>query len=164
MTTSFRQTIYFFLLLCIANLIAGIFNQTHNYAGSLKDVFESMPGLGVTSLIFWIGCQWKPQTNLRILFLPLLRILFWTLIVASGFWNNNIMPSEDFLNANNELFFWWTSLKILTPTLMDYNVLIELFLVDIFSIAVGQLLLIYLTTLLDSRIFNLKKHNFDNGS
>jgi hypothetical protein len=29
---------------------------------------------------------------------------------------------------------------------------------------VGQLLLIYLTTLLDSRIFTLKKHNFDNGS
>ena len=164
MTTSFRQTIYFFLLLCIANLISGIFNQTHNYAGSLKDVFESMSGLGVTSFIFWIGCQWKPQTKLRLFFLPLLRILFWTLIVASGFYNSNRMASEDFLYANNELFFWWTSLKILTPALRDYNVIVKLFVIDILSIAVGQLLLIYITILLDRRIFNLKKHNYDNGS
>jgi hypothetical protein len=164
MTTSFRQTIFFFLLLSIANLTAGIFNQTHNYAGSLKDVIESMPGLGVTSFIFWIGCQWKSQTKLRLFFLPLLRILFWILIVASGFWNNNRMASEDFLYANNELFFWWTSLKILTPTLREYNVIVELFVVDILSIAVGQLLLIYITILLDRRIFKLKKHNYDNGS
>lgn len=164
MTTSFRQTVIFFLLLCIANLIAGTFNQTHNYTGSLKDVFESVPGLGLTSFIFWIGCQWKPTTNFRLFFLPNLRVLFWTLIVLIGFLNNNRMASEDFLYANNELFFWWISLKILTPTSIDYNVLIELFIVDILSIAIGQLLLTYIATLLDRQMFILKKHNFDNGS
>jgi hypothetical protein len=164
MTTSFRQTICFFLLLCIANLTAGIFNQTHNYSGSLKDVLESMPGLAVTSFIFWISCQWKPLTKLRLFFLPLLRILFWTLIVVIGFWNSNRMASEDLLYANNELFFWWTSLKIMTPALRDYNEIVDLFFVDILSIAVGQLLLIYITILLDRRIFNLKKYNYDNVS
>ncbi|MBW6482701.1 MAG: hypothetical protein K0B10_06535 [Vicingaceae bacterium] len=163
MTTSLRHTIYFFLLLCIANIIAGIFNQTHNYTGSLIDVLESMPGLGMTSLIFWIGCQWKPHTKIRLFFLPILRTLFWTLIVVSGFWSKNRMSSEDFLYANNELFFWWTSLKIVTPTIRDYNVIVELALIDILSIAVGQLLLIYSAILLDSKIFNLKTKYIDNG-
>jgi hypothetical protein len=157
MKTSFRQTFYFFLLLCIANLLAGMFNQTYNYSGSLKDVLESMPGLVLTSFIFWIGCQWKPQSKLRLFFLPLLRTLFWTSIVASGFWNNNRMPSEDSLYAKNELFFRWASLKILTPTIRDYNVLVELLLVDILGIAVGQLLLIYAAILLDRKIFRQKK-------
>jgi len=164
MTTSLRHTIYFFLFLCIANIIAGIFNQTHNTTGSLKDVLESMPGLGMTSLIFWIGCQWKPHTKLRLFFLPILRTIFWTLIVVSGFWSNNRMPYEDFLYANNELFFWWTSLKIVTPTIRDYNEILELALIDILSIAVGQLLLIYSAILLDSRIFNLKTKYIDNRS
>lgn len=164
MTKSFRQTIYFFLLLCIANLIAGIFNQSHNYTGSLVDLLESMPGLGITSIIFWIGCQWKPQTKIRLFFIPVLRILFWTVIVAWGFWNNNRIASEDFLNVNNELFFWWTSLKILTPKLREYSEIVELFVVDILSIAVGQLLLIYSAIFLEYRIFNLKTKYINNGS
>lgn len=164
MTKSFRQTLNFFLLLSIANIIAGIFNQTHNYAGNFKDVLESMPLLVITSIIFWIGCQWKPQTKIRLFFLPLLRILFWTLIVAWGFWNSNRIASEDFLYANNKLFFWWTSLKILTPTLRDYNEIVELALIDILSIAVGQLLLIYLAIFLEYRIFNLKTKYIDNRS
>lgn len=154
MTTSFRQTIYFFLLLSMANLIAGMFNQTHNYSGSLKDVLESMTGLGGTSFLFWLGCQWRPKTKLRLFFLPLLRTLFWTLIVVSGFWNGNRMASEDSLYANNELFFWWTSLKILFPGLRDYNELVELFLVDILGIALGQLLLIYIAIYLDRKILH----------
>lgn len=130
----------------------------------MKDVLESMPELGVTSFIFWIGCQWKPHTKLRLFFLPVLRILFWTLIVALGLWNSNRIASEDFLYAKNELFFWWTSLKTLTPALRDYNVIVELFVVDILSIAVGQLLLIYSAIFLEYRIFNIKTKYIDNGS
>jgi hypothetical protein len=165
MTISFRQTIYFFLLLFTVNIFAGIFNQTYNYAGSLKDVIEVAPGLIWVSFLFWVSCQWRPKTKLRIFFLPLLRILFWTLNVASGIWNNNRMSSEDFLYANSELFYWWTSLKILTPTVRNYNVFVELFLIDIFAIALGQILLIYTAIFMDGKLLLLKKtHNLDNGS
>jgi hypothetical protein len=152
MTTSFRQTIYFFLLLCLVNIFAGIFNQTHNCTGSLNNVIEAVPGLIWVSFIFWISCQWRAKSKLRLFFLPLVRILFWTSIVVSGIWNNNRMASEDFLYAINEMFFWWKSLKILTATLNNYTVLVELFLIDIFAIALGQVLLIYSAIFIDRKI------------
>ena len=62
------------------------------------------------------------------------------------------MNFEDFLYANNELFFWWVSLKIVTPKLRDYNEFAELFLIDIFSIAIGQLLLIFVAVFIDKKI------------
>src|SRR4051812_38570667 len=102
MSTSLRQTIYFFLLLFVANISAGAFNMAHNYRGSLKEVIELTPGLIWCSLIFWISCQWKPKTNARLYFLPILGTVFWLLIVLDGIWTNNRMNSEDFLYANNE--------------------------------------------------------------
>ena len=149
MTTSLRQTIFFFLLLFAANVCAGAFNLTHNYSGSLKDAIEVAPVLIWCSFLFWVGCQWKPKTRFRLFFLPLLHILFWSLIVLSGIWSDGRMSSEDFLYANNALFFWWTSLKILTPGLRYYNEFVELFVVDIFAIALGQLLIAYATLFID---------------
>jgi hypothetical protein len=152
MSTSLKQTFYFFLLLVIANICAGTFNMTHNYKGNLKDVIEMTPGLIWCAFIFWISCQWKPKTNLRLYFLPGLRIAFWSLIVFIGIWTDKRMNSEDFLYANNELFFWWVSLKMVTPKLRDYNQFAELFLIDIFSIAIGQLLMIFAAVFIDKKI------------
>lgn len=164
LTTSFRQSIYLFMLLFTVNMFAGIFNQTYNYIGSLKEMIEVAPGLIWVSILFWISCQWKPKTKLRLYLLPLFRMLFWTLIVVSGIWGNNRMSSEDFLYANNELFFWWNTLKILTPTLRSYNAFVELFFIDILAIALGQMLLIYSAIFIDRKISLIKTRNHAYGT
>ena len=59
------------------------------------------------------------------------------------------MASEDFLYANNELFFWWITVKIITPELGSYNLFVELFGIDIFAIAIGQFIIAYVTVSID---------------
>ncbi len=156
MTTSMRQSVIFFLLLLLANFCSGAFNLTHHYNGSISDAIETIPGLIVCSFIFWIGCQWRPKTKFRLFLLPSIRILFWSIILLYGILNKSRMYSEDLLYAVNELFFWWKSLKILTPEIRNYNEFIELFFVDIISIAIGQFLISYSTLLIDRIIVKQK--------
>jgi hypothetical protein len=83
--------------------------------------------------------------------------------VLWGIIADNRMATEDFLYANNEMFFWWTSLKILTPTLRDFSEIVELILIDILAIAVGQFLIIKAAIIIENKSknilsANLKKH------
>lgn len=159
MSTSLKQTIYLFLLLVLFNECAYAFNVAHNYNRSLSYIIETIPGLIWCSFLFWVSCQWKTNTKLRLYLLPFFRILFWSLIVLNGIWTDNRMNSEDFLYLNNELFFWWISLKILTPTLSDSNQFLELFLVDIFAIGIGQLLLIFAAIFINKKVELRKQFN-----
>jgi len=163
MKTSIRQTVVFFLLLFFFNLLAGQYNLRHNFIGTFKDVIGSSFGLIFCSILFFISCQIKSQTNLRLYLLPICRTVFWTVIVLWGIIADNRMATEDFLYANNEMFFWWTSLKILTPTLRDFSEIVELILIDILAIAVGQFLIIKAAIIIENKSknilsANLKKH------
>lgn len=137
------HTIYFFTLLLIANIAGTTITYVNHDEFQLEKVWESVAGPVILSVLFWISCQWKPQTNIRIFLLPLFRTFFWTVVVTIGFWRNTRMESEDLLYAHNEfLFTWWGEIKTLTYSVRQFNEIAELFLVDIFGVAVAELLFI----------------------
>ena len=154
MTNSFKQTIYFFVILVIANVLSGVYNVTQHFRGNLNDVKDATPILIWCSLLFWISCQWKPKTKLRYYFLPIFRICFWTIVVVDGILNNTRMISEDCLFANNEMFFWWTTIRIISTPCRNLNGFIELFVIDIFAIGIGQFFMIKAAIAFDKSISN----------
>jgi len=151
MTKSLRQTLYLFILLISANIVCGVYFRD-NYKGYWIIVLETIPMLVWCSFLFWISCQWKPKSNFRFYFLPLFRILFWTIIVIDGFQTNNRMNSEDFLYFNNGLFIWWNLIKDITQTCKVNYGLFEIYMVDIISIALVQFSMILTAVLIDKRV------------
>ena len=129
-------------------MIAGQYNQLFNYKGDLPDVLRTATFFIEPCLIFWIGQQFK-WSLIRIVFLPFVRIALWSILVIHGIINSTRMASEDLLYHVNSFYFWWTSIKIALRDFIIENQYIELFLIDIFYIAIGQFLLILLSVYID---------------
>jgi hypothetical protein len=148
---SLRQSIIFALLLFLVNILAGQYNLQFNYAGNFQAVLDIWPAYMWCAFLYWASCQWRPATNIRLFLLPLFRTLFWSAIVMDGVLTDNRMGSEDFLFGNNEMFFWWTSLKIAIPQATFSNEFLEMFLMEIICIALGQFILIAASVWLEKK-------------
>lgn len=150
------QSILFFFLLLIFNIFFGAYNTLYNYPGTFLDALESCFGLLICSGIFLFGTIIIKHPKKQLLFLPIFRLLFWSLIIVAGFVRNTRLVSEDLLYANNEFFFGWTTLKILCRKYGLNNEFINLIIVDILSIAIGEFILILIAHQLTQLIVHRK--------
>jgi len=139
------------LLICmtVVNLVGGMINQSLNYSGNFFDAFGTIPILICACLIYFFTSI--PKLNISTTFrLPILRIIFWSIIIIIGIMQDNRMGTEDALiHLNSGVCLLYNTLLIpLNKIGMNINQFVELFILHILLIGLYEALMIKISKMI----------------